>query len=142
MYYDFRGFFMILKKILLLGFGGFAGSNLRYWITLAIDKHFLGTEDMSYTYPWGTFTVNILGCFLLGLLYQAAELFPGLSAEIKMLLGVGLLGALTTFSTFSVETINLLRIGEVGAALGNTLLSCSLGFLAAWLGMLVLRGLS
>jgi len=130
---------MILKKILLLGIGGFLGSNLRYWITLGINRFFISGEDASYTYPWGTFAVNVAGCFLLGLLYQAAEEFPGLPAEWRLLLGVGLLGALTTFSTFSVETVNLLRIGETGAALGNTLLSCGAGFAAAFVGMQAIR---
>ena len=130
---------MIFKKILLLGIGGFIGSNLRFWITRFVDSRFLGSMDNTFTWPWGTFAVNIVGCFFLGLLYQAADSFPSFNPDVKLLIGVGLLGALTTFSTFSVETINLIQTGETGAALGNMLLSCGFGFGAAFLGMKLIR---
>jgi len=120
---------MIMKKILLLGAGGFVGSNLRYWLTIWAVQVF-GTE-----YPVGTFIVNISGSLFLGFITGVGQESLFLSAELRLLLGAGMLGALTTFSTFSVETLHLLESGRLASAAGNLLLNVLIGFSAAWAGL-------
>ena len=120
---------MIVKKILLLGAGGFVGSNLRYWLTL------WATQIFGVHYPVGTFLVNISGSLLLGFLTGIGTESVYLTAEARLMLGAGMLGALTTFSTFSVETLHLLQSGRLASAAANLLLNVLLGFSAAWLGL-------
>ena len=81
------------------------------------------------TFPAGTLVVNVLGCLLLGYLIHIS------SQQWKLILGVGFLGALTTFSTFGVETISKLKAGHVSLAALNVFLNLTIGFAAVWLGM-------
>lgn len=118
-----------MKKILLLGAGGFVGSNLRYWLTL------WATQLFGAHYPVGTFLVNISGSLLLGFLTGIGTESAYLTAEARLMIGAGMLGALTTFSTFSVETLHLLQSGRLVSAAANLLLNVVLGFSAAWLGL-------
>ncbi|TXS20329.1 fluoride efflux transporter CrcB, partial [Streptomyces sp. adm13(2018)] len=80
-------------------------------------------------FPWGTLAVNIAGSFLLGLLTGVA------SAEVHLLLGTGLCGALTTYSTFSYETLRLYEDGARGRAVLNVAVSLAAGLGAVWLGV-------
>ena len=88
---------------------------------------------MPILFPWATFTVNMIGCFLIGLFYAlAARLhFPD---EIRLLLTTGLCGGFTTFSTFSHEGVVLLRNGHWGLLALYTLLSIAIGIAAVFLG--------
>jgi len=126
---------MIVKKILLLGAGGFVGSNLRYWLTIWAVQMF-GTY-----YPVGTFIVNISGSLMLGLLTGIGTESAFLSVEMRLLIGTGMLGALTTFSTFSVETLHLFESGRLVSAGANLLLNVIIGFSAAWAGLQMAGGL-
>ena len=119
----------VLKRILFLGIGGFAGSNARYWISLLMIRLTGGNN-----FPFGTLTVNAAGCLLLGLLAGGAA--PSrLAPELRLLMGTGFLGALTTFSTFSVETVELFQNGNQLQAFINTALNLGIGFAAAALGL-------
>jgi CrcB protein len=81
-----------------------------------------------------TLSVNVLGSGLLGVLAGVAMLPDALSPTARMVVGVGFLGAFTTFSTFSVETLELVRAGRMMAAFGNVGANVMFGFLAAWAG--------
>ncbi|MBG0565145.1 fluoride efflux transporter FluC [Actinoplanes aureus] len=109
--------------VLLVALGAAVGAPLRY----LTDRYFQARYGPGF--PWGTLVVNVTGSLLLGLLL-GLPLDPGLVA----LLGTGFCGTLTTYSTFSWETLTLARRGEIGAALGYPLLSITAGMGAALLG--------
>ncbi len=116
------------QKILLLGVGGFIGSNLRYWITGLV------TNLCGSTIPYGTLAVNMLGSFILGfLMFYGTEVIE-LSPQLRLMISTGMLGALTTFSTFSLETFNLLRESSYILMFLNIFLNIGLSFLAVLLG--------
>lgn len=118
-----------MGKALLVGLGGFAGSILRYWLSGYIQQ-----LTQSATFPFGTLTVNLLGCLVIGFLSELAEMRSAFSAESRALLFIGLLGGFTTFSTFSNETTNLLRDGQNLPAGLNIGAHIVLGLAAVWLG--------
>lgn len=89
--------------------------------------------------PWGTLAVNVAGCFVIGLLYGLAAGGTQMSAQTRALLTTGFCGGLTTFSTFSNETLGLLQGGHTLAGAGYAALSLALGVGAAWLGHAVAR---
>jgi CrcB protein len=117
------------KILLLVGIGGFAGAILRYGPSGYIQQR---AQNVDFSY--GTIVVNVLGCFLIGFLSQLVESRGMLSAEERALLVPGFLGAFTTFSTFSNETLNLFRDGESPWALINIAAHILLGLGAVWLG--------
>lgn len=112
---------------LLVILGGMAGAPLRYLTDRAVQKR----HDA--VFPWGTFTVNVLGCFILGLLTGAATAGAA-SPHIQLLLGTGLCGALTTYSTFSYETLRLTEDGARFLAAANVVASVVAGLGAAFVG--------
>lgn len=107
--------------------GGMIGAPARY----LTDRLVQAKHDT--VLPWGTFTVNMAGSAVLGFLL-GAERHLGLPPVLFALLGTGFCGGLTTFSTFSYETLRLLEDGAVGAAGLNVIGSLASGVLLAWLG--------
>lgn len=93
------------------------------------------------TFPYGTLFVNLAGSLVLGLVLGLA-LAGSLSKSSKAAVGIGFLGAFTTFSTFSCDTVLLLERGKVSAAFGNIAANLIIGVAAAWLGFLVARSLA
>ncbi|HLB39299.1 MAG TPA: fluoride efflux transporter CrcB [Actinomycetota bacterium] len=87
------------------------------------------------TFPWGTLVVNVSGSFLLGLLFAVLIERAGGSPTMRIALTTGLMGAYTTFSTFSLETFRLLEDGATGSAVANIGLSLVLGLGAVWIGI-------
>jgi CrcB protein len=85
-------------------------------------------------FPYGTFAVNVIGCFVIGFLSQMVAMRGILSVEMRLLVLTGTLGGFTTFSTFSNETYNLLRDGQFSLALANVGGQVVLGLGAVWLG--------
>ena len=118
-----------MTKILLVGVGGFLGSVLRYLVSGYIQQ-----VTKSALFPYGTLAVNLIGCFIIGFLSQLAESRGLFTPESRALLFVGFLGGFTTFSTFSNESVNLLRDGENFYALLNAGMHFAFGFAAVWLG--------
>ncbi len=104
---------MKIATILAVGTGGFLGANLRLYLNGLVNHHF-----SIFSLPLGTLTVNLLGSFLIGLLFAIFHHIH-VSINIKTFLTTGLLGALTTFSTFSYETFLLLEGGLFLQAITN-----------------------
>jgi CrcB protein len=118
----------MIKNILLIGLGGFIGSVARYFVSkLNLYWNFLSI-------PFGTLTVNVVGCFIIGILTGISEKSDFLSTELRMFLMVGICGGFTTFSTFANENLMLLHSGQIISILVYTALSVILGFLAVYLG--------
>lgn len=125
-----------MQNIVLIFFGAGLGGVLRYWVSNGI--HFLFGRQ----FPYGTLVVNVSGCFLMGLLFVLTlERFESVGSELRALLLIGLLGGYTTFSSFSIETINLLENGNWLSGLMNVLLSTVICLAAAWLGVIGGRNL-
>ncbi|MEN8215411.1 MAG: fluoride efflux transporter CrcB [Pseudomonadota bacterium] len=124
----------MLTRLIAIAAGGAIGAVLRFWGATAIYT-ILGRE-----FPYGTLVVNVLGCLLMGFLY-IFMLERIVSIEWRAALLIGLLGAFTTFSTFSLETLILIEDGEQAKALLNIFVSVSLCLLATWLGMQLARQL-
>lgn len=123
----------MIKNILLVGLGGGAGSILRYWC----QKWF--AEHTVQNFPWSTFTVNLTGCFLIGLIYAVAEKTTLLSPQTRLLLITGVCGGFTTFSTFAFENVNLLRSGDMIYFLLYSIGSVVLGITAVFAGIAVIK---
>lgn len=119
-----------MKAVLLVALGGAVGSVARYKLSGLVLHH-----AVDWRFPAGTFAVNVLGCLVAGVLAGLAEKHDMLSAEARLLLFTGLLGGFTTFSAFGLETMHLLKRGEVAIASANVLLSVAAGIVALWLGL-------
>lgn len=115
---------------LLVIVGGAVGAPLRYLTDRAVQA-WRGPE-----FPWGTMLVNVVGSGVLGVLAGAAAAGAA-SSDLQLLLGAGLCGALTTYSTFSYETLRLWERGRAGYAAANVALSVAAGVAAAFAGTAV-----
>lgn len=118
---------------LLVALGGALGSVSRYWLSGVVAARW------GETFPWGTLAVNVSGSFLIGALAalglpEGRVLAP---PGVRLFFMVGVCGGYTTFSSFSLQTLNLLRDGEWLYAGGNVLLSVILCLVAVWLGFLL-----
>jgi len=120
-----------LQASLMVAGGGALGSLMRYWVNLAAYRSF------SPSFPLGTLIVNVLGCFLIGLIFSLAEKSSLLSTNIRLFLMVGICGGFTTFSSFSIESINLLRAREIWFFFLNMGAQVFLGLAATVVGLLL-----
>ena len=118
-----------MVKILLIGLGGFIGAILRYGISGLVQN-----MTRSISFPYGTLAVNVIGCLIIGALSQLVETRGVLNVQARLFIFVGILGALTTFSTFSNETINLIRESQLFYAIANIVLQVILCLSAVVLG--------
>lgn len=122
-----------MLHIVSIAAGGATGALLRFWMSNGVHA-LLGRG-----FPYGTMSVNVLGSFAMGLLYVLMLERMAINAEWRAALMIGLLGAFTTFSAFSIETMNLIEAGELSKAGLNMILSVSLCLLGCWLGMVLGR---
>jgi CrcB protein len=126
-----------MARLLVVCMGGFIGTGARYGLNGWVAQRF------GETFPWGTLTVNVTGSFAVGVLYFACG--PDspviVSATTRQFLLAGILGGFTTFSSFSIQTLNLLNDGEIVAAGGNAIGSVLLGLLAAFAGDALARAI-
>ncbi len=120
--------------VILVGAGGFLGSVARYLVGLWI-RSMLG----DFWIPFGTLTVNVVGCLLIGLIAGLAGSRQFLGEGTRALIFIGLLGGFTTFSAFGYETVVMVRDGHMLAAAANVGLQISLGLTAVWIGFAVSR---
>ena len=121
-----------MLNILLVGLGGALGSIARYLVSTWVQ-----TTAKNVNFPFGTLTVNLVGCFVIGFLAQLAEARGVFSSESRAFVFIGILGGFTTFSSFGNETLNLARGGEMLNALTNIGLNVVIGLFAVWLGRTV-----
>jgi len=124
-----------MNQVLAIAGGGAVGALLRYWVSSGV--YLLAGRD----FPYGTLVVNVVGSLLMGFLYiwLLERTLGGVAMRAFVL--IGLLGAFTTFSAFSMETLNLMEAGHIGKAILNTLMSVVLCIGAAALGVMLARQL-
>jgi len=122
-----------VTRTLLVALGGLLGSVARYWLAGVVQR-LNGSE-----FPLGTLAVNILGSFVVGLVMALSVERGAVSANARIFLTVGFCGGFTTMSTFSYETMALLRDGEMGLGVGNIGATLGACLTAAWLGQIVGR---
>ena len=122
-----------MSQLLLIAAGGALGAMLRFLVSNGV--YALAGRD----FPYGTLTVNVLGSLLMGILYVLLVERLAFAVEWRAFLMIGVLGAFTTFSTFSIETLLLIETGEHMRALLNMMLSVVLCILATWIGVVGFR---
>ena len=120
---------------LLVGLGGFFGAMARYLLSATVGR------TLGESFPYGTLCVNLLGSLAIGVLMGLALVQKDWSEELRLVLIVGLLGSLTTFSTFSWETLDFLRAGNWARAISNVGANVLLALLATGLGLASVRAL-
>ena len=122
----------MIINILFVATGGAFGATLRYLMGIGIVSLF------GKGFPFATLSVNILGSFIMGLVYQAVQQGTLSQSPWWPLIGVGFLGALTTFSSFSLDTLLLMQQGDLLKAMLNVLLNVVICILAVYIGTLVI----
>jgi CrcB protein len=115
-----------MRAFFLVGAGGAIGSMARYWVWTVVAPRSAG-------FPWATMAVNLTGSLALGFL--AGILAGRLDDTVRFSIFFGVLGGYTTFSTFSVDNVELLRVGEVVPAVANVTIAVVGGLLTAWVGI-------
>jgi fluoride exporter len=119
-----------MSQAAIVGVGGFIGAIMRFGISGLVH-----TVIRSHTFPWGTLTVNVSGCLLIGLLGGVAESRHLFSPDLRLFLLLGVLGGFTTFSTFGFETLTLMRDADYLRAILNVSSHVALGLAAVWVGL-------
>ncbi|HEX6957491.1 MAG TPA: fluoride efflux transporter CrcB [Ferrovibrio sp.] len=127
-----------MTAYLSIALGGALGSMARYWCSGFVAERF------GETFPWGTLVVNVAGSFIIGffgtLTGPDGRLLVGTST--RQFVMVGICGGYTTFSSFSLQTLNLIRDGEIAQAGGNIVASVALCLIAVWLGHIAAASLN
>ncbi len=122
--------------LLIIGVGGFCGAILRY-LTSTFTQHLAGDT----AFPFGTLTVNTVGCLIIGLLAGLAETRQIFSPEARMFVFIGILGGFTTFSTFGYESFYMIQENQYTLALTNIGLNVVCGLAAVWGGLMLSRAI-
>ena len=123
----------MIRNLLVVGLGGGFGSIARY----LTQKWF--NEIYPHPFPWGTLSVNLVGCFLIGVIYGISEKTSLLSPQMRLLLVTGLCAGFTTFSTFAFENLTLLRSGDNLYFIIYTLASVVLGIACVFGGIAIMK---
>ncbi len=123
----------MIRQLAAVAIGGAAGAVIRWLVASGVQKMAGGA------FPWGTFAVNALGSFLLGFLFVWLIERSTASELVRLAITVGFLGAFTTFSTYSLESVRLLQEGAFSLAFGNIIGQVMLCLLLTWLGIQLAR---
>lgn len=126
---------MLVKSILIAGFGGFIGTVLRYLVSRYFQLNYISV------FPWGTFTVNIIGSFLIGIFYGLSEKGNMMSPEWRVFFTIGLCGGFTTFATLSNDAFILLQGREFFRFAAYAGLSFIFGLCAVFFGRLIINAI-
>ena len=124
-----------MVKVLLLLSGGALGTLARYSVSGWVHRFF------ESSFPYGTLAVNLIGSFIIGLLWGLVETST-LSSNTRSFVFIGILGGFTTFSSYSLETLNLFRDGEIKLALANILANNILGLVLVFIGFIAAKALN
>ena len=124
----------MLKILTLVGIGGAIGSIARFLSSQYVQRLFISSG-----FPYGTLVVNIAGCLIVGIVYGLSERFNWLGPEWRIFLTTGFCGGFTTFSTFSYESVALIRDYEFFYAAMNIAVSVIIGFAATYLGISITK---
>jgi CrcB protein len=122
-----------LRIILLIGLGGSVGSILRYLTAVAVHKYYSGM------FPLATLLINVLGSFLIGIIFGCMERHQLSNPDLKFLLATGFCGGYTTFSAFAFENVNLMQSGNNTMAFAYIAGSILIGLTATWAGLALVK---
>ena len=122
-----------MKEILIVGIGGFAGSVSRYLLQNAVVNRYVTI------FPLGTFAINLIGSFVIGLIFGLAEKYDWMTQEWRLFLAIGFCGSFTTFSTFAFDNLQLIKDSNYQQLIWYTLLSFILGVALAALGYVIVK---
>lgn len=123
----------MIKSLFIAGIGGFIGTVVRFVIARYFQLNYASV------FPWSTFIVNVVGCFLIGLIYGVSEKGDFMSSDIRLFLTVGICGGFTTFSTFSNDAYLLMQNQEWFRFALYTSLSVFLGLIAVFFGRFIIK---
>ncbi len=123
----------MIRTLLIVGTGGFIGTVLRYLVQVYAEKL------MNSTFPLGTLLVNVAGSFLIGIIYAFAEKGNFMNSEWRIFLAVGICGGFTTFSTFAMDNLNLMKDNSLLQLMLYTGGSLFLGIMGVYLGIILTR---
>ena len=122
-----------MLKVIYVGFGGFIGSVLRYFL------YILTSNILGYTSPVATIFVNIIGCFLIGFAYQLFNTHLIISENLRLFIMIGLLGGFTTFSAFSIDAFLIYQNSGKILSIAYVVLSIILSLLATLTGVWLIK---
>ncbi len=122
-----------MGKLILIGLAGFIGTLGRYWLSGVVARRY------GETFPMGTLVVNLVGCFLVGLLFYLLQERFLVNQTVRTVILIGFLGGFTTFSSFGLQTFTLLQDGEFGLAVLNILGANLIGLVLVWAGYTLAR---
>jgi CrcB protein len=122
-----------MKEILIVGIGGFAGSVSRYLLQNIVVSRFVTI------FPLGTFAINLIGSFIIGLIFGLSEKYDWMTQEWRLFLAIGFCGSFTTFSTFAFDNLQLIKDSNYQQLIWYTLLSFVLGVALAAFGYVIVR---
>ncbi len=123
-----------MVKLIIIAFGGAIGAVLRYVISEIPYRY------IAPMFPYGTLLVNLLGAFFIGMLFELSQRIE-IPSEWRIFVFIGIIGAFTTFSTFALESVNLIRDGEYVPALWNIIITNVAGFVLVYAGFVSTRAL-
>ena len=119
-----------MSKVIIMALAGATGTLARYWLSGYV-------QQQAGNFPWGTFAVNMIGSFLFGIVWTLAEERMVISADTRLIILTGFMGAFTTFSTFMFDTSNLVRQSQWILAFCNLALQLIVGLASMFLGFAV-----
>lgn len=124
-----------MGRLLVIGLAGLVGTLSRYWLSGIVARRY------GETFPLGTLAVNLVGCFLVGLLFHLLQERYLVAPIVRTVVFLGFLGGFTTFSSYGLQTFTLLQEGQLGLAALNVTLSNLIGLLLVWAGYTLAKAL-